>query len=120
MLLIAVSNWKFRMRSASSCSLPSSYCVFRRALQFFALGDVLVGRHPAAAGHRVDGVGDDAPVGEFLDRGVERDVAPDALRERNHRRVIGTFRPSFSRCRISSLVGVPGFTCSGESPYISV
>ena len=117
MLLMAVSNWKFLTRSVSSCSLPSSYCFFSRALSL-ALGDVLMGRHPAAAGHRVDGVGDDPAVGEFLDRGVECDVAADALADV----VIGrrrTLRPRFSRCRIRSLVGVPGFTCSGDSPYIS-
>ena len=48
-------------------------------IELFALGDVLVGRHPAAARHRVDGVGDDPAVGEFLHRGVECDVAADAL-----------------------------------------
>ncbi len=60
--------------------LPSELVLLLQAgMEFLALGDVLVGRHPAAAGHRVDGVGDDPSVGEFLDRGVERDVPPDAL-----------------------------------------
>ncbi len=48
-------------------------------IELFALGDVLVGRHSAAAGYRVDGVGDDPAVSEFLHRGVECDVAADAL-----------------------------------------
>ena len=48
-------------------------------MEFFALGDVFMGRDPAAIGQRTDGVGDDAAVGEFLDGGVERDIAPDAL-----------------------------------------
>ena len=38
-----------------------------------------MGRDPAAVGHRADGVGDDSAVGEFLNRGVERNIAPDAL-----------------------------------------
>ncbi len=60
--------------------LPSEFKLRLQArMQFLAFGDVLMGRHPAAAGHRVDGVGDDPPVGKFLDRGVERDIPPDAL-----------------------------------------
>ena len=48
-------------------------------VEFLAFGDVLMRRDAAAIGQRADGVGDDAAVGEFLDRGVERDVAADAL-----------------------------------------
>ena len=47
-------------------------------IELFTLGDVLVGRHPAAAGHRIDGVGDDPAVSKLLHRGVECDVAADA------------------------------------------
>src|SRR5258708_33481565 len=32
MLLIALSNCRFRIRKASSCCLPNSYCFFKRAL----------------------------------------------------------------------------------------
>src|SRR5829696_7600072 len=77
MLLMAVSNWKFLTRSVSL--LPAEFVLLLQpGIELFALGDVLVGRHPAAAGHRVDGVGDDPAVSEFLHRGVERDVAADA------------------------------------------
>ena len=48
-------------------------------VELFAFGNVLVGRDPAAIGQRANGVGDDPAVGEFLYRGVERDVAADAL-----------------------------------------
>ena len=48
-------------------------------VELFALGNVFVGRDPAAVGHRAHGVGDDPPVGEFLNRGVERDIATDTL-----------------------------------------
>ncbi len=60
--------------------LPAEFVLrLQSGIEPFALGDVLVGRHPAAARHRVDGVGDDPAVNEFLHRGVECDVAADAL-----------------------------------------
>jgi hypothetical protein len=48
-------------------------------VQPLALGNVLMRRDSAAIWQRADGVGDDAAVGEFLNRGVERNVAADAF-----------------------------------------
>ncbi len=48
-------------------------------MELLALGDVFMGCDAAAVEQRADGVGDDTSVGEFLDRGVERNVAPDPL-----------------------------------------
>ena len=99
---------------------PAEFVLFLQpGIELLALGDVLVGRHPAAAGHRIDGVGDDPAVGEFLDGGGECDIAPDAradvvIRRRGH--LEAEVRAGAGSGRWS---GVPGFTCSVESPYIS-
>ena len=68
------------IRRVSSCCLAEFVLFLQPGMEFFALGDVLVGRQAAAAGQRVDRVGNDPPAGEFLDRGVERDVRPTRTR----------------------------------------
>ena len=87
---------------------------FQARADFLPPGDVLMGGHAAAARQRVNRKGDDPAVGEFLDGRSGDDDVVDALTDVVVRGGMD-LEPQFSRCRIRSLTGVPGFTCSDES-----
>ena len=93
--------------------------LFQAGIEFFALGDVLVGRQPAAAGQRVDRVGNDAAVGEFLHGGVERDIASNTFanviirRDLHLQAEVESVPDQFAGRRTR-------LHLCGESPYISM
>ena len=82
----------------------------------FALGDILMRGEAAAVRHRIGGVGDHPSVDEFLHRGGGDDAGCRSRSRIYSSGFCSTLRPKVSRCWIISLIGVPGFTCSGDKP----
>ncbi len=52
---------------------------FQTDAHFLRAGDVLMSGHPAAARHRIDRIGNDPAIGEFVDGGAGNDAVCNAL-----------------------------------------